>query len=437
MHLRANRMEWFHENRQLYGDMICYRIGPMRVFQITNPDHVGELLVKRSLALVKSRLVRWYFQRWMGEGLLLNEGPPWQRQRRKVRYALQQVPSTDRATLVARLARQILTPEKEQQLDIASAMDRLAFHLNVHVLLGEDASNVADTLYDAANTIHATGIREISRLSVLPDWLPLPSKIGLRQSIRTLDEILIPLIERRSQNPSDDLLSSLLTAQDRQSDSQGMSVGQVRDEAVNLMMGGKETVGAVLTWSSHLLSIHTETQERVAQEVGPWPEDRQSCLEDIPRWPLVQQIVLESMRLYPPVAMLAREVVAPVEVGPLQLRKGDSVLIPVYAIHRDERWHANPEQFDIERFQAASLRSMKQYTFMPFGAGPRSCVGKQAGFQQCLLALAWLVANVKLSPIPGATLPQLKMDIVLHPRDPLMIRTTPRDAGSVVQRPSS
>jgi cytochrome P450 len=429
--LRTELLESAVALQREYGDLLTWRIGPVRFYQISHPDMVGELLVKQATSLIKSRVVRWYFQRWMGRGLLLNEGPPWHEQRRKVRWSMQQTPPQAHAPVVVRQARDLLAAHAGSEVDLAAGLDRLAFYLNVRALLGADAEPALEPLYDAANEVHSTGIAELVSLNVLPDWLPLPSKVRLRQAIRRFDEVLLPLAARRraAGTPGGDLLSWMLVAEDRQAGTCGMSDRQARDEVVNLLMGGKETVGASLTWSCYLLACHPEEQELAAGEARAALAGRDPLLEDFPRLGRVQCVIKEAMRLYPPVYSLAREAIAPVEVGGYRLPRGSQLQVPVYAIHHDERWFAEPERFDSQRFSGDREAALPRYAYLPFGAGPRSCVGKQLGYDQCVLVLAWLLSNYHLRLAPGQGPPRLATDIVLHPRDPLRFVLTPRATG--------
>lgn len=409
-----------------YGDVATYRIGPLRFFQFSHPDYVNAILVKNAGSFRKLRSVKWYFKRWMGDGLLLNDGKSWFSQRRKVRWALlQHTPQAKNTAIVEAVSSQI-RPASGGAMDWADAMNRVAFYANVRLLYGQDTPAVFEPLYEASDTLHAIGVQEMTNVSLLPDWFPLHRKAVLRRAMRTYNSLIEDHVKSRAERAPDapDGLSLLLSAVDRQGRTSGMSIKQVRDETANLLMGGKETVGATLTWAGYLLAMHPEVQEQVAAEARQ-AEVHLGNPVSLDRLPLCQAVIIESMRLYPPVYMLAREVARPITIGDIRLKRGNQVHIAVHVMHRDSRWWRNPEQFDPSRFMARDPERPR-YAFVPFGAGRRNCVGKEIGWEQCVLCLAQLAANFRFSSKAETKAPEWTTDIVLHPKHPLFLKVDAR-----------
>lgn len=415
-----------------YGDTSSYRIGPIRFYHFCHPDQVRELLVKQSLSLRKLTSVKQYFKRWMGDGLLLNEGAAWQVQRRKVRWALQHLnPEAQAARVLARTARELAAAR--DTVDLAAVMDRLAFGFNLAALIGDDAEREFDAIHAAANVLHSTGLDEMKRWSMAPDWLPTAGKRRLREALQAYRGTLLRLAAHRRAHPRPpaerDLLEWLVVARDQQGGSVGMSDRAACDEAVNLLMGGKETVAATLTWAGYLLATHPEEQELARAEVRAVLGERTAGRDDLEQLPYTTGVALESMRLYPPVYFIAREVGRPLVAGGYRLPRGAQLQIAVHLIHRDPRWFDAPDRFDPTRFEPALVAQRPMYSFMPFGAGPRACVGQRTGMSQSLLVLAQLLAGYRIDLAPGQGPPALETDIVLHPRDPLWVRLTPLGAA--------
>ncbi len=434
--LQTDVLGYVLELGQTFGDCVAFRIGPIKNFLFFHPRHVSQLLVKQAESLAKLPAVKWYFGRWMGRGLLLNEGPHWHSQRRKVRWAMQQIDPESQAEAVARYARRALADYCRHGTDLAAAFDWLAFALNVHLLLGQEAEQVVDGLHQAACELHAIGIRELARWSLAPDWLPLRSKARLRTAMRHYDDVLLSAARRRLAAPQNDLLSLLLVAHDRQGGTMGMSPRQARDEAANLLMGGKETVSATLTFACWLLAHHPAVQEQAACEAA---QALSGCTEgspDLAHLSYTQMVIKEAMRLYPPVYILARQIRRPVSVDGYRLPRYSQVMLPVYAIHRDARWFNAPLQFDPRRFEPEAERLRTPYTYLPFGAGPRSCVGMALGYQQCVLVLATLLNEYRIQPPTTPISLRLAADIALHPKDPLPLVLMRRGSKSGAEAPA-
>lgn len=198
-----------------------------------------------------------------------------------------------------------------------------------------------------------------------------------------------------------------------------MSLRQARDEAANLLMGGKETVSSALTFTALLLAKHPQVQEQAAAEARQVLVGRSPMVGDAANLPLLESIVKEAMRLYPPVHLISREAARNVEIAGYRIRRFSQVHLLVYAMHRDPRWFERPDEFDPARFRPECQKAIRPYAYLPFGAGPRRCVGRFLGFQQCVLAMACLLRDYNLRLAPGQGEPRLTVDIVLHPAEPL------------------
>lgn len=431
--LRSDFLGHLTDLQAQYGDAVSYRIGPLRVFQFSHPDQIEELLVKRATSFHKVANIKRYFGRWMGAGLLLNEGADWRVQRRKVRWALAQLDGAAQVAAVAQFASTALPVGRSETIDVAPAMDRLAFALNVQMLLGDDAAAHIDGLYEAANVLHSSGLSEMNSASLVPDWWPSAFKARLRAAMRLFDEVLLHQAQRRDlPSPQDastdapaDGLRLLRHAHDRQEKTVGMSARRARDEAVNLLMGGKETVSATLTFALYLLAQHPAVQQQAAAEIRAVLAGRRPQPADVERLPLVQNIVQETMRLFPPVYAISRQAIEPVQIAGYTIGRGSLVMAPVWSIQRDVRWWQRPNEFLPERF-AIPTAQRRPYAYLPFGAGPRSCVGKHLGYEQCVLALAVLLDQHQFALPADAGDLRLATDIVLHPADPLRLKLSPR-----------
>ncbi|MFQ3648188.1 MAG: cytochrome P450, partial [Anaerolinea sp.] len=217
-----------------------------------------------------------------------------------------------------------------------------------------------------------------------------------RWSIDTLHEITMEIIQQRRASGEDkgDLLSMLISAE---SDTgERMTDEQVRDEALTIVLAGHETTANAMTWTFYLLGEHPEVEARLREEVVRVLGDRPPTLADLPQLTYTEQVIKESMRLYPPAWSFARSVVEEVELGGYLIPKRSTVIILPYVIHRDPRWFTDPERFDPDRFSPERESSIPKYAYLPFGGGPRICIGNAFAMMEAKLILAAIVQRWRL-----------------------------------------
>jgi cytochrome P450 len=249
----------------------------------------------------------------------------------------------------------------------------------------------------------------------LPLSLPLPRHIRTRQALATLRQSIQYMIdERRSRAPEkDDFLSLLLKARDEEG---GMSDQQVFDEALTLFGAGHETTATALTWAWYLLMTHPEVYKHVQQEVDSVLQDRSPHYDDLVHLPYTLKVFKETLRLYPPAFATSRTALCDVEVGRYTMQKGETVLISPYVIHRRPDYFPNPEQFDPERFAPENEKQLPRYAFLPFGAGPRICIGNHFATMEGHLLLATLAQRITFDLVPGQDIVAASK-VTIRPKD--------------------
>jgi cytochrome P450 len=173
----------------------------------------------------------------------------------------------------------------------------------------------------------------------------------------------------------------------------------VFDEAMTMLLAGTETSANVLGWTCYLLGAHPEVQARVAGEVDEVLAGRPAGSEDLPRLDLTRRVLTEAMRLYPPVWLLTRRPVTDVEIGGQRISAGSHVFFCPYAVHRDPAVYAEPDRFDPDRWGSDASRRGSHTTFMPFGAGLRSCIGEGFAWTEMLIIMSTILARWTLHPI--------------------------------------
>jgi cytochrome P450 len=247
------------------------------------------------------------------------------------------------------------------------------------------------------------------------EWLPTRENREFREAVARLDEILYGIIRLRREGGEDpgDLLSHLLAAQD--DEGAGMTDRQLRDECVTLFLAGHETTALTLTFAFHLLAHHPEAEARLASELDEVLGGRPPTAADVPRLRYAEGVVKESMRLYPPAWAIGREAVEEFEIGGYPVKKGTQLMISQWVLHRDPRWFDDPEAFRPDRWEGDLARRLPKGAYIPFGDGPRVCIGNHFAMMEAVLLLATLSQRHRLESAPGEEL-KLVAAITLRPR---------------------
>jgi cytochrome P450 len=224
------------------------------------------------------------------------------------------------------------------------------------------------------------------------EYLPIPWVLKLHSARRRLDKIIFKMVEERRAEGTDrgDLLSMLIAARDAEGDGSGMTDRQLRDELVTIIMAGHETTAVALSWTWYLLSQHPEVEAKLHAELDSVLGGRTPTVADLAQMPYARAVFSESMRLYPPAWTIERRAVADFEVGGYTVKRGAIVLASQYLIHRDPRWWVNPETFDPDRWFTESVQNRHKFSYFPFGAGSRICIGEQFAWMEGILILTTL-----------------------------------------------
>jgi cytochrome P450 len=420
-----------------YGDAAYFRIGPLRFFQFTHPAQVQEVLVKQAKKLHKPKRVKEVFGRWDGQGLLLSEGDLWVRQRRLVQQAFQPRRVEGYAAVMAQLAGEMVARwQSRTEIDLVEAMHSVTLDIVCKTLFGFTADDHAG-IRDAVQDLQDAALLEFGRLMPVPDWLPIASKRRMRAAIRYMNHLLDTIIRQHHEAGQDrgDLLSMLLLSVDHEGDGRGMSHQQVRDEAMTLLLAGHETTATTLVWTLYLLARHPQAQEQAAAAVREVLGDRPPTAADVPRLTAIDCAIKEAMRLYPAVYFTSREAAEEVEIGGYQIPPGSQIHLLLYAMYHDARWFAEPEEFRPQRFAGGREEQLPACAFVPFGAGPRVCIGRSMAMIEATLIVATVLQKYRLSLAPGQAEPTPVAQVSLHPAGPVRLVLAPRISGTSEPRP--
>ena len=410
-----------------YGDVVPVRLGPRRGLLIYHPDAIEEVLITRARDFVKSPGIR-LLRRLLGDGLFVSEGDLWLRQRRLMQPAFHRQRIAAYGQVMATYAtRRAAGWHDGAVLDIHPEMMAVTRDIVAKTLFDADVSEEARVIGVASHFLtEYFGKRLGSLLQLVPPWLPTPANLRLRSTIRRLDAVVYRMIADRRRTPGDrvDLLSILLQAQDADDGSQ-MTDRQVRDEVMTLFLAGHETTAVALSWTWYLLAQHPEVDARLADELRVVLAGRPPTVADLPVLRYTEMIATESMRLYPPAYGIARQAVKPTEVAGQPMRAGAFVIMPTWAVHRDVRWFDKPEEFRPERWDGDGARRLHRFAYLPFGGGPRQCIGNTFAMMEVILVLAAIAQAFRLALVPGQTVIPAPY-ITLRPEPGIRVRLESR-----------
>ena len=400
-----------------------------------HPDHVREVLVTRASSFGKDHTAFRSLSQVLGEGLLTTDGDQWQRQRRMVAPAFAPARLAGYARVMTEESlRSVRDWRDDQVIDLGAEMTALTLRVVSRALFGHDSTK------DTAAVAHAMATFQdwLTRPDVFPKAIS-PQRRAITRSIATLDRIIYGLVgQRRAQlatkasrsktgdDGPPDLLGLLVTAVDEEGDGGTMSEREVRDQLVTLFLAGHETTSHALTWTIYLLSQHPDALRKLHDELARVLGGRAAEYDDLPKLAWTGQVFDEAMRLYPPVYSLARRAIEDTQIGGFAVPAGSEVMIWTYFTQRDARFFPEPEAFRPERFAAGEeANAIPRMSYLPFGGGPRACIGKAFATMEGRLLLANLVQRFsfelvkgqRVAPRPKITLvPQRRVKMRLHAR---------------------
>jgi cytochrome P450 len=421
----ANPILLFQHLVQEYGDIAHYKIGWNHIVFLNHPDYIREVLVVQNDNFVKERTVR-RSKMLLGEGMITSEGAQHRAQRQVAQPAFhrQRIPEyADTMVQEAARVRDQWRPGEER--NIAIDMMHLTLNVVAETLFATDLRDEVHELADAINRI--MGLYNFLVMLPAAEWLVHVRPPGLAAFVRArkrIDAVAHRMIEAHRQYHSDgsSLLHLMLAASPDRSPASEKSL---RDQVITIFLAGYETVANALAWIWYLLSQNPECERRFHEEIDRELQGRLPAYEDVPRLRYVEMVMAESMRLYPPAWAMGRYALNDFQLGEFFLPAKTTVLMSQFITHRDPRFFPDPLRFDPERFTPEAKARRAKFTYFPFGAGFRQCIGESFAWMEGVLLLAtlgqkWklrLVSDHPVEPEPLITLrPKYGMRMSLEAR---------------------
>ncbi|HEX8992068.1 MAG TPA: cytochrome P450 [Anaerolineales bacterium] len=386
-------LNFFQSITAQYGDIVCYRPAPDPAYLINHPDYVRHVLLDNNRNYSKATYSNMIFNKVIGEGLLTSEGEAWRKQRRMMQPAfhhtrLEQLDRMITDATAAMLDQWQQAYDRGRPVDLPREMAALTLTVTTRALFGVDLGDE---------------VREVGEIvNRAASYLEKPSNPKLIQSARELSELVDRIIRQRQQDFQDagDLLSSLIMARDEHT---GAAMGdeQLRSQIMTLMLAGYETTASALTWTWYLLAKHPWALERVRQEALETLHGRLPCYADLDQLPYIRMVLSESLRLFPPAWTLGRRALGEDRIGGYYVPPNTVLAVCVYSLHRHPAFWDEPERFNPERFSPENSAGRHRFAYMPFGAGPRQCIGNNFGLMEAALIIACIAQRFELHLLPG------------------------------------
>jgi cytochrome P450 len=419
----------FLDTRATSGDLVQIKLGPTTLVLVHHPEDVAHVLRHNWRNYGKGGM--WVaIRKLVGNGLLGAEGDLWREQRKLIQPAfhkqrLAALTDAMSGTILETLVNWRESAAQGTPIDMTESMFELTMQIIVRTMFGSslrgEEARTLGTHFTTALKVMQTRMMAF----MLPQWIPLPGDKQMRESLAAIDKVLFRLIaERKAIGPSDqagDMLDMLLAAVDESG--AGMSDRQLRDECFTMFLAGHETSATVLSWVWAMLSQHPDVEQRLQAEMESVLGERRPTFQDLPNLVYTRAVIEECMRMYPPGWLVPRSAEAADTIRGTAIPAGATVLISMHAVHRHPAFWENAEIFDPERFMPG--QETPREAFMPFGDGPRQCMGLHFAMMEMQLIVAMIVQAYQRQIQPEVVI-QPKPLPVLRPQYPLLMTLSPR-----------
>jgi cytochrome P450 len=434
-----NPVQILSRYNEIFGDTFRLYLGGLKeAIVTTDPAIIQQVLKTNAENYQKSEIQVKRMGHFLGKGLLTTHGEAWRNQRRLIQKgfdrkqldALSSIMQDSLAESLRDFDRQI----RGGPVDIYPRLMKITFAMVARSLFGarlkdEDIDLVSHTIC----TVQEFIVRQTLQPYLNP-WFAVSGELRRHEEMRTrADAILLEYIKkRRNEPPGQDLLQTLMDA--RYSDGQGMSDQLILSESMQLLVAGHETSSNALSWLLYLLSSRPGCLERVRQEFDSVLGEAPLNHSDVPKFEFTTQVIQEALRLYPPFWMIDRMAIADDRVGEVAIPRGSTVIVYVYGAHHAPRYWQNPENFDTERFTKVNQNLQTPFSYLPFGAGPRGCIGGNYAMLQILMILSVLLRKYDLRLAPGQIIEARPM-VILRPKNGIRMTFTdaiPHDVSTLL-----
>ena len=395
---------------------------------LMEPTAIREILLDRVGDYPKSDVTKNLLKPAIGESLFIAEGAHWRWQRRAAAPVFTHRNMMNLApimTSAAERSAQRITDAGPRGINMLDEMVTTTFDIIADVTFSGGDTFDRDGVHNAIDDYIAEA-GKISLFDILgaPDWVPRPGRIRSGKALKEMKSMADKAIDERAARGHEgvpDLLDLLLAGVDPET-KRKMNTAELRDNLLTFIVAGHETTALTLSWSMYLMAFAQDAQARAREEARSVLQGRAATGDDVANLPFIRQIIDEALRLYPPAGIISRTAMKKDTLCDREILPGDTVMVPIYALHRNELLWDEPNSFRPERF--ADRKSVARYAYLPFGDGPRICIGASFALQEAVIILATLLSKFKFTPIEGRD-PEPVMILTVRPEGGVWLTTEP------------
>lgn len=394
--------EYMFEVAQHYGGIVA--LSPGRVHLLTHPDHIKHVLQDNHFNYVKGPQYREKLRPIMGEGVFTADGDVWRRHRRLMQPAFQRKYHAMVLDAVVAAVKEMLLrwTSCEEPLDVRGELIVLTLTILLRTMFSSDLAGHERDLREAFLQLQThMSLVDVTNPLKLPRWLPTSANRRFAKAIDVLDQFVFRIVEQRRRTGADvgDLVSLLLLARDEEA-GRGLTDRELRDDLVTILQAGNDTISDALTWTWYLLAKFPDVQRRLEHEVDSVLQNREPEFDDLSKLVYTNAVVQESMRLYPPAWLIGRVPLRDDRIVGYRIPAKSLIAISPYVTHRLPELWEHPERFEPERFLPEHSAERHRFAYLPFGAGPRLCIGAGMAMLEAQAIVALVAQNHRLCIAP-------------------------------------
>lgn len=428
--IQKDPLKFMLKMTELYGQFVQFPIGNLMVYLVNNPELIKHILQDNYRNYTKNTIQYNQLSTITGKGLLTSDGDHWLQQRRLAQPAFHRDLVKEYDTLITNFTVEMLnrwhqSASSQKPIDIDQEMMELTLRIVGKVFLSidlvKDAEKLTKSVLEALEYI----VFRSQNILAPPTFLPTKRNRNFNRSLAEINKLIFSLIQERRTlpNPPDDLLTRLINFQEAEI---GKKLGdnEIRDEIITILIAGHETVASALTWCWYLISKYPACQRKIKMEIDQNIGNKIPTSSDLDKLSYVKLIFDETLRLYPPAWLITRRSISADKFFNYRTPEGSLFIISPYVIHRNPNYWINPLGFDPDRFSPSNISKQHKFAYIPFGGGPRLCIGDRFALFEAQLILITILQRFSLALVPSHIVELVPL-VTLRPKQGMLMKVIP------------